>query len=222
MKSNIIDLDYLGGGVSFTEDGWFNATAAAARFGKRVEHWLDNQETCEYIEALCNALNTRNSGDLIRTKRGKKGGTWLHPMLGVVFARWLNVRFAIWCDLQIDAIIRRTHPHYDHLRARGAAASSHKVMAEVLRLVRQEQGKPTHPHHYMNETRLVNWVLSGEFKALDRDALELGELALLASLEERNAVLLGRGVEYADRKKMLEQHALDLRGGQQAKLEGGA
>jgi len=64
----------------------------------------------------------------------------------------------------------------------------------------------------------VNWALSGEFKALDRDALTSDQLALLASLEDRNSVLLGRGVEYADRKKMLEQHALDWRAGHQAKI----
>lgn len=142
----------------------------------------------------------------------------MHPKLAVPFARWLDTRFAIWCDLQIDGLIRREHPHYDRLRARSAAASSYKVMAEVLRLVRQDQGKATGQHHYINETRLVNWALSGEFKALDREALASWELALLAGLEERNAVLLGRGIGYADRKKMLEQHALDWRAEHQAKI----
>ncbi len=25
-------------------------------------------------------------------------GTWLHPKLGVIFARWLTPHFAVWCD----------------------------------------------------------------------------------------------------------------------------
>lgn len=46
---------------------------------------------------------------LVRTKAGSPihgGGTWLHPKLAVFFARWLDVRFAVWCDLHIDALLR--------------------------------------------------------------------------------------------------------------------
>lgn len=38
------------------------------------------------------------------------GGTWLHSKLAVVFARWLDVHFAVWCDQQIDALLRGMHP----------------------------------------------------------------------------------------------------------------
>lgn len=104
--SKLITLEYEGMPVDFTGDAWFNATEVAKKFGKRVDHWLANAETSAYMEELARALNTRKSGDLIRTKRGAKGGTWLHPKLGVAFARWLDVRFAIWCDMQIDQILR--------------------------------------------------------------------------------------------------------------------
>lgn len=30
----------------------------------------------------------------------------MHPKLGVAFARWLDLRFAVWCDLHIDALLR--------------------------------------------------------------------------------------------------------------------
>lgn len=100
--SNIIKYDFQGSLYSFSTDGWFNATEAAKRYGKRVQHWLDNAETQEYIRIL----NNRISGDLIVAKRGANGGTWLHPKLAVVFARWLKIEFAVWCDEQIDAIIR--------------------------------------------------------------------------------------------------------------------
>lgn len=46
---------------------------------------------------------------LVRTRAGSPdsgGGTWLHPKLAVVFARWLNIEFAVWCDLHIDALLR--------------------------------------------------------------------------------------------------------------------
>ena len=33
------------------------------------------------------------------------GGTWLHPKLAIHFARWLDPRFAVWCDEQIEQIL---------------------------------------------------------------------------------------------------------------------
>lgn len=104
--SGIIPFHYQGEPVRFNSDGWINAVDAARQFGKRVDHWLANAETKQYIEALSEALNTRDSGDLIMTRRGRGGGTWLHPKLAVAFARWLDVRFAVWCDLHIDALLR--------------------------------------------------------------------------------------------------------------------
>lgn len=169
MKNNIIALDYQGLDVGFTPDGWFNSTKAAERFGKNPYEWLRLPATQDYLAALA-----RKYGNIpyLKTRRGKNGGTWLHPKLAVPFARWLDVDFSVWCDEQIDALIRGDHPHYERRKARDAAACSHKVMAEVLRLVRLDAGKATHAHHYQNESRLVNWALSGEFKALDRESLE--------------------------------------------------
>jgi len=98
---------------SFTADAWFNATEAAKYFGKYLTHWLDNAETLEYLRALDEVLtgqpseisNTRKSVYL-KTRRGAGGGTWLHPKLAVSFARWLDAKFGVWCDLRIDHILR--------------------------------------------------------------------------------------------------------------------
>ncbi|MAB25321.1 MAG: DNA-binding protein [Pseudomonadales bacterium] len=103
--NNVIPFHYQGQPVRFNTAGWINATDVAGRYEKRVDHWLANAETKQYIQALAEALNTRDSGDLILTKRGRGGGTWLHPKLAVAFARWLDVKFAVWCDLHIDALL---------------------------------------------------------------------------------------------------------------------
>lgn len=112
--TQLITLEYDGMPVDFTGEAWFNATEVAERFGKRVDNWLRLAETKEYMTELAGVLNpshlrelnSRNPGHLIRTRRGAKGGTWMHPKLGVAFARWLDVRFAVWCDMQIDKILR--------------------------------------------------------------------------------------------------------------------
>lgn len=72
--SKIITADFDGKAMQFREDGWFNATVAAERFGKRVDHWLSNREAGQYITALSEMLNTRNSGELIHARKGRNGG----------------------------------------------------------------------------------------------------------------------------------------------------
>lgn len=54
------------------------------------------------------ALKLVKAVGLVVTRGGSPetgGGTWLHPKLAVVFARWLDIRFAVWCDLHIDALL---------------------------------------------------------------------------------------------------------------------
>src|ERR1700758_2600817 len=117
-KTQIIVADYQGFAVSFTDEGWFNATAAAAHFGRRVDHYLANSDTKEYIAALSEDPNTRQSGYFMKTQRGKGGGTWLHPDLAVHFARWLDIRFAIWCDRQSRSLLTGEPPVHDQTRLR--------------------------------------------------------------------------------------------------------
>lgn len=200
---SIITKTYEGMEVDFTDEAWFNATAVAARFGKRPVDWLKLEETKRYIAALANRGKVKES-HFARTRRGGRAGeagTWLHPKLGVAFARWLDIDFAIWCDEQIDGLLRGDAK--DWKLARHEAASSFKVMTDAILYTRSEAGKASAPHHFSNEARLVNWALSGQFKGLDRDGMERHELDLLAKLEVRNTVLIATGMKYDDRKRKL-------------------
>ncbi|QTP33693.1 hypothetical protein B7759_02296 [Burkholderia glumae] len=98
-----IVADYDGMSVTFTGAGWFNATAAAHRYGKEPAQWLRLPATVAYIDAL-----HRKYGNFthLKTRRGAGGGTWMHPKLAVRFAQWLDVDFSVWCDEQIDHILR--------------------------------------------------------------------------------------------------------------------
>lgn len=205
---HLVTKDYQGHAIAYQDDGWFNATQAAAKWGKAPADWLRLPSTIEYLAAL-----KRHQSDMGKTHITKKGnsknfqqGTWLHPKLAVPFARWLDADFAVWCDAQIDTLIRGKD---DWRKLRHASASSFKVANDILKMVRQASDKDTEPHHYMNEARLVNWVLTGEFKSVERDTLPPNQLDLLAHLQERNAVLIGRGLAYDQRKPMLKQYAMD-------------
>lgn len=103
--------------VGFTNDAWFNATAVAKNYNKLPNEWLRLESTKEYIMALHAALFPEiqlrdypviKQNQLVRTKTGSQengGGAWFHPKLAVAFARWLDVKFAVWCDLQTEKML---------------------------------------------------------------------------------------------------------------------
>lgn len=105
--TKIITRDYQGQPFLFREDGYFNMTKAAQHFGKRVQDFLDNKATQDYCATLASCLNHADWRELTFATRGRyHGGTWGHPKLAVFFARWLDVKFAVWCDMVIDDLIR--------------------------------------------------------------------------------------------------------------------
>lgn len=104
--SAVIPFHYQGEPVHFDSGGWINATGVAKRFGKKPAEWLRLPETVKYMGALGRHLNMGESHPLIRSTKGRNGATWLHPKLAVAFARWLDMDFAVWADLHIDALLR--------------------------------------------------------------------------------------------------------------------
>lgn len=212
-----VTREYQGHPITYRDDGWFNATEAAAKFGKCPSEWLRLPETDNYIGALCRQLRSKKISLLkeIRGGRNQPDGTWLHPKLAVPFARWLDDDFAVWCDLQIDTLI---HQVDDRTKLRHSAAASYKVMAEMLRDTRLQNGKECQTHHYTNEARLVNWALVGKFVGLDRDSMEIVDLDLLAHLEIRNTLMIAQGMAYEERKAGLLAQAVVWRAANQPKI----
>lgn len=204
----LITSQYDGQELSFSEQGWVNATQAASKFNKSVHEWVRLPDTQKYLDALI-----RKYGKIpyLKTKRGNNGGTWLHPKLAVRFAQWLDIDFALWCDEQIDSLLRGNHPIFDKRRLRHQAAATYKAVSAVLQLSRQQQGKETKPHHYMNEARLINWAITGQFTGLDRDSLSYDELDLLAELEAQDLILIGCQCTYDQRKTALNLFAQNFK-----------
>ena len=79
---------------------------------KRLDKFFENDHS-EYLTALCkylnseDKLNTPKSGeikpsDLIIIKKGRSGGTWLHPYYYTKFARWLSPEFEAMVDIWVS------------------------------------------------------------------------------------------------------------------------
>lgn len=102
----LITAEYEGRSYSFRADGWFNATQAAKRYGNDVHEWVRLPETKRYLAALERTYGKIPYVETSRARADRGGGTWLHPKLAVRFSRWLDVDFEIWCDMQIEKILR--------------------------------------------------------------------------------------------------------------------
>lgn len=112
---------------AFTGDAFINATDMAAAFGKLAKDWLRTDRTKAYADAVARRLFPGDSPDqkaespsaygldsrlVVVINGGPEGqhGTWLHPKLAIDFARWLSPDFAVWCDAQIEDILRSHGP----------------------------------------------------------------------------------------------------------------
>ncbi|RMN51736.1 KilA-N domain-containing protein [Pseudomonas syringae] len=209
MTAKILQMNYEGQVVTFNADGWINATEASARFGKEPAQWLRLPDAVRYLEAL-----ERTSGKITyvkasRARADRGGGTWIHPRLAVKFARWLDVDFEIWCDEQIDALIRGELN--TRAIARRQAAMGYRSLCDALSITHEAAGKATKPHHFMNEARLINEVITGQFAGRNRDQLTQPELELIMLVENRDVLLIGQGKDYATRKQALNAYVQALR-----------
>ena len=120
---SIKTLSFGSTAVSFRQDGFLNATQIAAHFGKLPKDYLKTEQTQQYIAALAESLSERtkiltDKNQLVIIKKGgAEQGTWLHPKLAIHFARWLDPRFAVWCDEQIEQILSGSLKPNFHLTA---------------------------------------------------------------------------------------------------------
>lgn len=118
--------------VPFRGDAFFNATVVAKAFGKQPSDWLRSDETKTYIAAIRGNLGLEQNQLVIVKNGGNSPGTWLHPKLAVVFARWCNVDFAVWCDMQIDSILRGEVAALNKYRPSAAVVKALEAAAKML------------------------------------------------------------------------------------------
>jgi hypothetical protein len=81
-------------------DGYVNATQMAKANGKHLPHYMANDRTREYLEALSGSVGIPTDQLVATTMTGPNAlrGTWIHPRLAVDLARWISPEFAVWMD----------------------------------------------------------------------------------------------------------------------------
>lgn len=85
-----------------------NATQMAKIFRRQVVAFLRNDDTKNFISECLKSENShflgvKNETDLIYSKQ--KTGTWMHRVLALKFAAWLDPAFELWVYITIDKIL---------------------------------------------------------------------------------------------------------------------
>ncbi|EAY27243.1 KilA-N domain-containing protein [Microscilla marina] len=114
---NQLQKTYLGKDIVFTPDGWINATQTIKALGeKRLDGFINSKYFNEYLNAYCNFYDVSRE-DVVKVVVGgnvkniasrnyvSDQGTYIHPDFVVLFARWINPKFAVWCDAIIKQIL---------------------------------------------------------------------------------------------------------------------
>ena len=106
-KNIVIDISQL-----FREEVLYvNATKLAKQFGKSSQslyQFLNSDGFKEYENAV-NRINENIDTLTKKNQRGKYAGTYIHSSLIIYFLRWIDVEFAVKCDLYIRNKIQEIH-----------------------------------------------------------------------------------------------------------------
>lgn len=164
---------------------------------KRLQDYLDNQGTKDTIAAILrdlqnNAKRREFEDGVIKTKRGKNGGTWIHPYLMIDFAMWLSADFKV-------SVIRW---FYDNLiQFRNDCGDGFKEVTDAL-----FETKPgSAPFVYSNEANMLNKLVFGEIGKGQRNTATEQELALLKAMQNADAKLIKSGLDYYERYEKLKE-----------------
>ena len=142
-----------------TKDGMFNATALLNQWNevngskKELKHYFENNSTEEFINALISEenLDGRKSAYVKSKARADRGGgTWMHPLMFIDFAMWINPAFKVKVlKFVYDQMIKYRNDAGDAYRELGAAVSM------VI-------GKSFMSAAMANISRGINYVVFGE------------------------------------------------------------
>lgn len=104
MKTNQILTRTMGSFIvsQRTSDGMFNGTELLKQWNdsglgskKEISDYFRLNQTEGYLKALLLEEDFKDGNSPYLKSRGKYGGTWMHPLLFIDFAMWLNPTFKV-------------------------------------------------------------------------------------------------------------------------------
>lgn len=168
MKTNQIMIRQMGefSVKQRTKDGFFNATELLKQWNrisgmkKEVTKFLDLGSTSELVKIIMERedLHTQDSTYVkSRASRGDNAGTWMHPVLFIDFAMWINPSF------KYDVI---KFVYDDMIRYRNLAGDSYKELASAIQKI---VPKIFIPKAMQKVGEALNWIVFDSHEPLLRN-----------------------------------------------------
>ena len=200
-----------------TKDGMFNATSLLKAWNsavnlntqnsgdlkkKDMDDFFANKNVKEFIEALVDEENLNGENSPYLSSRGKKGGTWMHPILFIKFAMWINPRF----EVQVIKFV------YDQLiKYRNDAGDAYRELSSAIQDIVPSDFMPK---AMQKVGEALNWVVfNAHEKMLRNKAGDESTMRELFELERKVADLINDGFirDYSGvigylRKKYIEKN----------------
>lgn len=167
-----------------TKDGMFNATSLLKNWNKKtgqkkeVKDFFNNKSTKEFIVTLekdKDFLNGENVPYLSR--RGKYGGTWMHPYLFIKFAMWLSPKF----ELSVIKFV------YDELiKNRNLAGDNYLLLSA--------SGRKLKGYNYAEIAKAIQWIVFNKTGKNLRQTATQEQLKEISEIEKKFSFAIDMGL----------------------------
>ena len=177
-----------------TKDGFFNATELLKQWNeyadnqqisntqkngylkkKDMDDFFLNNNTKEFISALMEEEKLDAQKMVYMASRGNNGGTWMHPILFIKFAMWLNPRF----EVQVIKFV------YDQMiQYRNEAGDAYNELASAVAKIVDRSFMPNAMIHI---AKGINYIIFGNHEHEVRN--KYGEEKLQKKLAEFERML---------------------------------
>ena len=172
-----------------TKDGFFNATALLKQWNnssmseRKMDNYFVSDKTKEFISTIMERENLNTPKMVYLKTRGKyNGGTWMHPLLFIDFAMWINPSFKYdVLKFVYDEMIKYRNEAGDAYRELGSAVS--KIVPKTFM-----------PKAMSRIGEALNWVVfNGHEKMLRNKNGEENKMREVWQLEKKVAELIDEG-----------------------------
>lgn len=174
--------------IQRTKDGMFNATDLLKQWNnqscseRKMDNFFASHKTNEFINTIIEREKLNTPKMVYLKTRGKKGGTWMHPMLFIDFAMWINPEF------KYDVI---KFVHDEMIRYRNEAGDAYRELSSaVMKIV---------PNDFMPKAmrkigEALNWIIfNGHERLLRNNHGDESKQRELWQLEKKVADLINEG-----------------------------
>jgi hypothetical protein len=111
LNNSLIKKEFNGVEIAFHGKEEINLTdlwkASGSHKNNNPYEWLRLPQTNEFINTVSKNLNTEKSR-ILKTTRGKGGGTWGHWQIALEYARYLSPELAMWTNQVVKERVEET------------------------------------------------------------------------------------------------------------------